>query len=245
VNNKVYIHETIDIIGHNRAAYLYHVSANYSPIAQEKRNQLCFGIWGVVGTTKKWPEAIILWEEDGFEGMARAFRDEFDHPNLEDPELEKWEAEAAVYRSGGVTRRLVPAPWTRTIEELCADGVRGEAYAHERVTTQPGRSLELLELVRDRGALVYQKFGWELVGAWETAMVDDSECWLLWAIPRWEHWADFEKAQRRDKQVLAWRDDARQVTTSWYRFLMAESPLSPLRTGRQPRRDDRLDDWQE
>ena len=41
-NNKVYIHEFIDIIGQNRARYMHHMTANWSPIAQEERNQLCY-----------------------------------------------------------------------------------------------------------------------------------------------------------------------------------------------------------
>ena len=30
VNDKVYIHEFIDIIGHNRANYMHHMTANWS-----------------------------------------------------------------------------------------------------------------------------------------------------------------------------------------------------------------------
>ena len=64
-NEKIYIHEFIDIIGHNRAKYMRHMTANWSPIAQEERKQLCYGVWGVVGTTRGWPEVVNLWEEEG------------------------------------------------------------------------------------------------------------------------------------------------------------------------------------
>ena len=37
-NEKVYIHELIDIIGHNRARYMHHMTANWCPIAREERN---------------------------------------------------------------------------------------------------------------------------------------------------------------------------------------------------------------
>jgi len=244
VNDKIYIHEFIDIIGHNRANYMHHMTANFSPTAQEERHQLCYGVWGTVGSTKRWPEVVNMWEEDGFDGMATSFRHEFNHATLQDPKLAKWWAEAAKFRSGGVDRLLVPAPWTRTIEQLCADGVRGETYAHEQIAVPPGRSAEFLDLVRDHALPAYEKYGCELAGAWETAMVDDSECFLLWAIPSWEHWAEFEKAQRRDSPVVAFRQQARQVATSWYRFLLVDSPLSPMRTGRQPRREDRTG-WEE
>jgi hypothetical protein len=174
-NDKVYIHELIDVIGHNRANYMHHMTANWSPIAQRERHQLCYGVWGTVGTTRRWPEVVNLWEEDGFDGLAGSFRHEFNHPTLQDPALADWWARAASFRRSGVDRVIVPAPWTQTIEELCADGVRGETYAHEIVQVRPGTAWDYLELVREEGAPVLGRFDWELVGAWVTAMRNDSE----------------------------------------------------------------------
>ncbi len=244
MNSKVYIHEIVDIIGPNRANYMHHMTANFSPIAQDERHQLCYGVWGVVGSTRRWPQVVNLWEEDGFEGLASSFRHEFNHPTLQDPKLARWWAEALRFRSGGLDRLLVPAPWTRTIEELCADGVSGETYAHEQIQVPPGRSGEFLELVRTRAIPIYGAYKWELAGAWETAMVEDSECILLWAIPTWEHWAHFEADQRSAPELGAWRAAARELAASWYRFLLVDAPLSPFRTGRQPSRADRTE-WEE
>ncbi len=238
-NEKIYIHEFIDIIGHNRANYMHHMTANWSPIAQEARNQLCYGVWGTVGTTRRWPEVVNLWEEDGFDGMASSFRHEFNHPSLQDPALAAWWARASQFRRSGEDRLLIPAPWTRTITELCADGVRGETYAHEQVYVQPGRAWEYLELVRTKAVDLHARFGWTLAGAWITAMKNDSEAFVLWAIPTWEDWAAFEKAQCTDPAVTAWRNDAATVATDWHRVLLVDSPLSPFRTGRQPTESDR------
>jgi hypothetical protein len=244
VNDKVYIHEFINIIGHGRANYMHHMTANFSPLAQEDRGQLCYGVWGVVGSTGRWPEVVNIWEEDGFDAKAVSFRYEFNHSTLQDPKLAKWWAKAAEFRSGGTDRLLIPAPWTRTIGELCAAGVRGELYAHELVTVPPGASGEFLELVRAKALPVYERYGWVLAGAWETAMIDDSEAILLWAIPSWEDWAAFEKA-RHDADVIEWKKAAWSLTTNWSRFLMVDAPLSPMRTGRQPSRSDQRDDWTE
>lgn len=238
-NEKVYIHEFIDIIGHNRANYMHHMTANWSPIARGERNQLCYGVWGTVGTTRRWPEVVNLWEEDGFSGLARSFRHEFNHPTLQNPGLAEWWARAADFRRSGTDRVLVPAPWTRTIEELCSDGVRGEAYAHEMVQVRPGTAWEFLELVRNDGVPVLERFGWELAGAWVTAMRNDSEVFLLWAIPTWEQWAAFEAVQRTDRVVAGWRAQMATLASDWDRFLLVDSPLSPFRTGRQPSEDDR------
>ena len=239
MNDRVYTHEFIRIRGANRPNYMHHMTANWSPIAQDERNQLCFGVWGTVGTTGQWPQVVNMWEEAGFDGLALGLGHELGRPSLQDEKLEKWWNEAANYRKGGLDRVLVPAPWTDTIEELCAKGATGETYAHEVLKVPAGTAWDVLELVRENAVPVHEKFGWSLVGAWATAMCNDSEVMLLWAIPSWEQWAEFEVAQRTDVDVIRWRGLATPRIEQWDRFLLVDSPLSPFRTGRQPLESDR------
>jgi hypothetical protein len=245
MNDKVYIHEFIDIIGHNRGRYMYHMTANWSPVAQEDRHQLCFGVWGVVGSTGRWPQVVNIWEEDGFEGLARSFGHEFGHRDLQDPKLAAWWAAAASLRAGGRDRMLVPAPWTPTIEEACAQGAGGVAYAHEVVRVPRGTSPQYLETVRQEAQPALEQFGWVLVGAWETAMGDDSECILLWAIPTWDQWAEREQARRTNPALIKWETRHRAITEGSQRILLVDAALSPLRLGRQPARADRTEEWSE
>ncbi len=244
MNDRVYTHEFIDIIGPNRPEYMHHMTANWSPMAQEERDQLCFGVWGAVGTTTRWPRVVNMWEEKGFDGLAAGLSHELGRPNLQDEKLEKWWNEAANYRSGGFDRVLIPAPWTRTITELCADGVRGVAYAHETVGVGVGGADEFLSMVRDEAVDALGPFGWELVGALKTSMHADSECILIWAIPTWQQWAEVEKAYDRDRALRAWRDRCWDEG-SFERFLMCDAPLSPMKIGRQPARSDREPHWSE
>ncbi|HNH38392.1 MAG TPA: hypothetical protein PK912_08095, partial [Microthrixaceae bacterium] len=51
VGPKVYIHELVDVIGHNRARYMQHMTANWCPIARRERHQLCLGVWATIGST--------------------------------------------------------------------------------------------------------------------------------------------------------------------------------------------------
>ncbi len=241
-NTKVYIHEFIDIIGHNRARYMHHMTANWSPIAQEERNQLCFGVWGVVGSTGRWPAVVNMWEEDGWDGLAASFGHELGHAHLQDPKLARWWATAAEFRSGGFDRLLVPAEWSPTISELCAQEAGGVAYAHDQVRVRRGETAAFLGLVRASGCAFYGAHGWRLVGAWETALGNDDEAFLLWSIPTWEQWADAEAELRGNHP---WRARRRDAVEEFRRILLVDAPLSPLRIGRQPARSDRDDSWTE
>lgn len=240
-NPKIYIHEFIDILGHHRADYMHHMTANWSPHAQEARNQQCYGVWAVMGSTGRWPQVVNIWQEDGWDGLAASFDGEAVGPGAQDPVLARWWAAAAEFRSGGLDRILEPAPWTRTIEQLCAERVSGACYAHEIIRVEPGGARAFLELVRERGGPLAARRGWELAGAWTTAMAGDDECIVLWAVPTWKAWAAFEHAHTADPAVEKWRRDALTHVRAWQRTLLVDAPLSPFRTGRQPARRDRTD----
>jgi hypothetical protein len=76
-------------------------------------------------------------------------------------------------------------------------------------------------------------------------MVNESECFLLWAIPNWAQWGDAEAGERTDPKLGAWRRHTYDLATEWHRFLLVDAPLSPMRTGRQPSRADRHEGWHE
>jgi hypothetical protein len=239
MNSKVYIHEFIDITRQNRARYMHHMAANWSPIGQDQRGQLCYGVWGVVGSTGRWPQVVNIWEEDGFVGLASSFRGEFNNATLQDPALEKWWAAAADLRSGGLDRIIVPHPDMPTIEEICAGGVRGEVYAHELIEVGPGSARSALDSIVTEAAADHRNHGWRLVGAWTTAMRNDDECILLWAIPTWEAWAEIESAESTGRRQLLGK--TAHVFRERQRVLLVDSPLCPFKTGRQPSREDRTD----
>ena len=70
-----------------------------------------------------------------------------------------------------------------------------------------------------------------------------SECFLHWAIPTWESWAETEKAERMDGALQRWRKRTYELGEKWHRFLVVDAPLSPMRIGRQPARSDRDEGW--
>lgn len=241
---KVYIHELVDITGPNRARYMQHMTANWCPIAREERGQLCYGVWGTVGSTGRWPQVVNMWELDGWDALAGDFAHELSHPGLQDPSLAEWWVVAAGLRSGGFDRILEPAPWALPIEDLTRSGAGAPLYAHEIFSVEPGVAAELLEDIGGYGRAAADEMGVGLLGAFRVAMADDSEVVAIWTFAGWPSWARYEQAWTPQGAMGAWRRRLIELRARFRRTLMIDAPLAPLRTGRQPQLEDRrpLDD---
>lgn len=239
---RVYIHEFIDIIGNQRAKYLHHMTANWGPVGRAERDQLCFGVWGVVGSTGAWPQVVNLWEYESWEALASNFEFELSSASMQDPSLEEWWNIAASLRRGGFDRILVAPDWSPSIGELCAErqpdgGAPAAAgYCHELVGCRRGTAAELLESVRSHGLPAYAEAGLSLVGAFARAMADDDEVVLIWSFDSWSTWGGFEDSHA---SVSTWRSEIAERVTSWQRILLTDAEFAPLRTGRQPQEGDR------
>jgi predicted Fe-Mo cluster-binding NifX family protein len=191
-------------------------------------------VCSTVVSTGRWPEVVYRSELDGWDGLVANFEHEFAEGRHQDPSLAEWWAAAASLRKGGVDRILVAEPSNRPIERLCADGVRGEVYAHELVTMPPGRVDDFLTIFADVGRPAIERLGAALIGAWRVAMVNDSEAVVMWAFDSWAAWSAYEQAD-----LTAWRDATQSIGVDWRRTLLVDAPLAPLRTGRQPQVEDR------
>ena len=247
VNDNVYIHEFIDIIGHNRANYMHHMTANFSPMAQEDRNQLCFGVWGIVGTTRGWPEVLNLWEERGFDGLATSFRFELGHSTLQDPKLAKWWAEASNYRRHGDDRVLRPGA-------VVADRSRARDAGRARARpTRTSRSTCRMgtarRLPRDRRRGGRSRCTRSSAGScaargrprWSTSR--SASC--TGRSPRGRAGPRPRRPSARDSALQRWRKRTYELSEKWHRFLVVDAPLSPMRIGRQPARSDRDEGWED
>ena len=243
MNDKIYIHEFIDIIGHNRARYMHHMTANWCPVGRAERNMLCFGVWATVGSTGRWPEVVNMWELNGWDGLAANFGHELTGSGLQDESLVQWWSVAAELRRGGVDRIAVPEPWSPTIDELVDRGIKGVAYAHELVTMPVGTVRRFLDAVEEVGRQTIEELGIHCVGAFRVAMTNDHEAIVIWALPAWESWVEYERAWDGDA-LATWRARLVALGADVRRTLMVDAPLSPMRTGRQPEVEDRrpLDD---
>jgi hypothetical protein len=235
----VYIHEFIDIVGHNRAKYQHHMTANWVPVALEERDQRCYGVWSTIGSTGAWPQVVNMWELDGWDGLVANFEVETAGGRDQDPSLAEWWAVASTLRRGGFDRILVPHGANRSIDELCAAGVRGAVYAHELVRLPLGTAPTFVDAVADEGRAALGPFA-ELLGAWQVVGVNASEAVVLWALPSWTAWADLEQAWLQPHSPFAaWRARTIDLGADIHRTALVDAELAPMRIGRQPAASDR------
>jgi len=233
-NQHMYLHEFIDIIGHNRANYFEHMTANWRSAAKE-RKQKTFGIWGTFGSTRRWPEVVNLWEYESWHHLADTFRHETSGNNMQDPTLFEWWKKAQEYRRSGVDRLLIPADYSPNIDQTIAMGVVGwQVFYHEVIRVAPGQAKTYLSMVEQEWLPVAKDMGMTCVGAYRTAMRNDDEVFMIYAIKEWKTWADIEIAYEDDPKVFAWRARTQSLALSWENFLMCSAPLSPTQTGKQP-----------
>ena len=179
-----------------------------------------------------------LWELDGWAGLVGNFEHEFSGGGTQDPSLAQWWAAAAGLRRGGADRIVIPAAWSPTIDQLTAAGTRGEVYVHEVVRTTEGPS-EYLDAVAGHAVGTVAEFGGDLVGAFATVLPTAQEAIVIWALPSWSSWAEWEQAMRRPGRTAQWHEVASRLGMVTRRTLMVDAALAPLRTGRQPQVEDR------
>lgn len=234
MNDRIYLHEFIDIVGQGRAAYNHHMTANYGHLARTERRLYCVGVFSTVGSTERWPQSTNLWEyRDGWDGVANHFSFEFGNAAHQDTNLVTWWAEAAKLRSGGFDRLLIPSHFTPTLDELLANEVRGECYYHEQISCEPGTAPDVLDAIEQHRLAIGQRYAWRLVGAYRTALVNDSEVIAIWAVPTFADWTRYEAAvaSGTDDQIVAWTRSVGGLVRDWRNKLLVASELSPIKTG--------------
>jgi hypothetical protein len=189
---------------------------------------------------------VNLWEYASWADLAANFEVEVAGDGLYDPSLAEWWAVAAELRSGGFDRICVAPHWSPSIDEICAEGPPTTAgYVHEVIRCRPGFARAVLDEVEADGIARAAEVGLRLTAALRRAMADDDEVIVIWSFPDWATWGQAEEAiDDPSRSPRRWRQLLDDAVVGWERTLMADAPLSPLRTGRQPRVEDRrpLDD---
>jgi hypothetical protein len=158
-----------------------------------------------------WPRTVVLSDAgDGWAGLAARLA----------------ERGTALPGSGhGRGRVLIAAPGLPS--PVPQRAMTAACVYQETVTVHPGAARRYLELVAEHRLALAELFGWELLGGFRTALVNDSEALLLWALPDWSAWARWEVAQESDPNVSIWRGHVHGVVRDWHDTVLVPASLEP------------------
>ena len=142
--------------------------------------------------------------------------------------------------AAGVDRIVVPEPWTDPIDALVA-ARRARRGVRPRAVPVRGRVGRATCSTRWHEARAGGRRRWALtcVGAFNVAMVNDSECLAIWALPDWTTWADYERAWDTGGAMRPWAEWLAAVghddgaLPAGRRAAGAAAPRAPAR-GRRP-----------
>lgn len=236
---KIYIHETITLTVARRKAYLEHFTDVWAPRSRQLNGIECFGVWGTNGSTGRWPEAIVMWEVDGYEAFARMMSNEFAHLTDDDAplgdhyELYWASAPEGVVAKDGFDRLLVPWAGSPSLAEAIDAGISGAIYLHQVVTTRPGEVDSFLAAHEESWRPFAEGRGVRLVGSYRTMMRNDTEAIVVWALPRHDDFVLLDTVLRTSDEARSFWRDGPGATVAVTGSLLVGAPANPLDTGRR------------
>ena len=162
-NEKVYIHELVDIIGSNRAKYMHHMSAVWAAVRRDHGS--CNWRVGRGRYHGQLALAVNMWEHDGWEGLAfhLGYEASGKKPD-QNSSLGKMEPKKPTGGTRPPIRTAVATdPGSDVVDALgrgtggrrCAGGL----YAHERIWTDRNRSSDYIKLAEDHGVAATRHTG--------------------------------------------------------------------------------------
>ena len=230
-NSKLYLHETIHIIGTGSEAYKRHTGER-QPTGPAGA---LVGTWQQSGSTGAWPRVVNLWEMAGWDGWAEILAHQYTPRSAQSTALRRWWTAAAKFRSGGFDRILEPAAWSPTRDELVARHVRGHAFLQEIARCRAGAVDDYLDAVAREWVPVADHRGLTLAGGWRTAM-RDTEAVLLWCLPTLADFTRHLSDVRTAPESRSWLERARTWRTDYRETLLVPSPWCVMHPDWQPAR---------
>jgi hypothetical protein len=241
-DERVYVHELLDISVKYKRDYLDHFSRWADETGCIAGKNRVFGVWGTVGFTHRWPEAVIMWEFPSKMEIARRWKEAWAHHHAQHPDgspdmtgdiyTSHWRnAPQGVVDTQGMNRLMAAAAYNPTMEDLMAQGVRGDGYLHLMTYTRPGEIDDHLERLGREWVPIAERLGLKFIGAYRTMFVNDDAGLSVWALPTYEAWAEFEDARRTDKEALEWRAEIAARGVTWDGRVMTPAAGHPLNKG--------------
>ena len=221
----IYLHETSTIDGGGKEGYLEALRTGWVPYAEQTRGMRLVWMGSTIGSTANWPETMALWELRDWEHFAdvcgRMYTDRTD-----EAPLAEWWRGSFRFRKRAISRVLIGAAFSPTLDTLVAAEVAGTAYGFTRYSLVPGTSEAFLEALARRAALDV-KYQRRLVGAYEVAFTNDT-AYAIWAHADLVAAGAYQEAVATDGDVRDWQRSVQDMLVASREILGFATPHCPL-----------------
>ena len=230
MNPHIYLHEVMYTVPGKEEAYMASVmSIRDDPGRADRQTHGAFGQFRSVDPSGAWPGVINIWEED-WDALASDLAAQF-HGAARDVALEQWWNRNVHLRTGGYDRVLVPAAFSPTKGDLCDRGFTAEIFLHEIISLPFGEPERYLAQVEERLLPALDRYGVELVGAFEVAMRPRQVLTLIGA-PTWHELAALLAATSEDADLRAFMEYRAGVVEQLDELLLIPARHDAFATGR-------------
>jgi hypothetical protein len=245
---RLYLHETVDVIGQGQYEYMEHLWRDpVQDMPEMDKLQGSFYVCAFGGG--RWPQDINNWDiaGEGWTGWAK----NVDRLNLKRRKAfyGDWWDTAAQWRSGGFDRLCGGVPGSPTTDELIERGVKGTLFVNEIIDVRAGSGLDFLAAVVEERVPFMRDYGHEPTGLYEV-MSNPHEVVMVWATDiASQHRLRVNRDTTRglstegeaDDRIVAWEQRSAEYTVGGATHIM--TPLPRTVYGPDDWEDATLDQW--
>ena len=201
MNPNIYLHEIIRTVPGREEPYLASVLSLHHEPSRHGLGHPAFAQFRSIQPSGAWPCGINIWENT-WAGQTADLVGQFQDARR-DVAMEEWWNRNLHLRRGGYDRLLIPAPYSPTLADLEARGVRGEVFLQEILWLPFGEPRRYLDAVEQQLLPVLDRLGLDLVGAFRVAMRPRQVLTILGA-PDWSRLGALLDQSDRDPALRRW-----------------------------------------
>jgi hypothetical protein len=175
VSDWIHLHETVDVVAGQMHDYLAGLNEMFAPLGEERGISMS-GVFEVVEGGRR-PQAVLLWNIDGWLAYARQRTTAGSHPGVG-----RWHTSAVGWRTGGFDRMLSPLPLSPRPPVRPQSKSAGCVVLQHTYLVRPGRGAAFIAAVGDSVITAAAEREVTLEAFWRSCF-RPSEFLAMWSVP--------------------------------------------------------------
>jgi hypothetical protein len=227
----IYLLENIRTAPDKRAEFFAAAEREQLPLYSDLGYRLVV-YWETAPFQGYWPEAVALWELDGYGHYSAVCKAEYGDGPLAQRRRE-WQRRLGALATSSQGRVLIPSSGTPTLAQMRKTGRRAPMAVIETVHTMPGKSRVYVEQMQKLWGPVAEKFGRWMIGTY-WAPWNHRVCINIWAAEEWgtvPPGGMFTDTQSVASDAHTWVEVGMALRDEWDDRVVVALPFSSLLAG--------------